>query len=377
MFNIALLGFGTVGQGTCEVLTENSSLIERRTGEKINIKYILDLRDFPEHPMGDRVVHDFNIILNDPEVRLVAEMMGGSHPAYDFSVTALKAGKHVVTSNKEVVANFGTELLHIAAENGVAYLFEASVGGGIPIIRPMINDLAQNHIKEINGILNGTTNYILTQMSECGADFDSTLKEAQKKGYAEANPAADIEGTDAARKIVILSALSFGKMLPVGKLHVEGITKISGDDIKAAKGAGYSVKLIAHAEFKDGRILAMVSPRFVPESDPLYGVSDVFNGISVDTDMLGKTMFYGRGAGKLPTASAVVADMIDAVTHGRNAARPNEILSATDSDIFDFGEYECKVAYRFADGRLEFLTEKEKDAFGGRFSSAVSRIRCL
>lgn len=377
MYNIALLGFGTVGNGAYEVLTQNSKLINSRIGDTINIKYILDLRDFPGHPMSDRVVHDFNIILNDPDVKLVAEMMGGLHPAYDFSLAALKAGKHVVTSNKAVVAAFGTELLKVARENGVTYLFEASVGGGIPIIRPMINDLAQNNIISINGILNGTTNYILTQMAEYGADFEPTLKDAQSKGYAEADPTADIEGFDAARKIAILAALAYGKMLPLENVHTEGITSITGEDIAAAKQAGYSIKLIGHAESIDGKVLAMVSPRLVPASDPLYSVCDVFNGIAVDTDMLGKAMFYGRGAGKLPTASAVVADIIDAAANGSRAATPNTVVNADSGDVYPFEDYRCRVAYRFADGRLEFNEEKESQAFGGKYSEAVSRLRVL
>lgn len=379
MYNIALLGFGTVGNGVYEVLIQNSKLIENKLGEAVNIKYILDLRDFPDHPMAERVVHDFNIILNDPDVKLVAEMMGGLHPAYDFSLAALKAGKHVVTSNKAVVAAFGTELLSVARERGVAYLFEASVGGGIPIIRPMINDLAQNNILSINGILNGTTNYILTQMAEYGADFEPTLKDAQSKGYAEADPTADIEGFDAARKIAILAALAYGKMLPLEAVHTEGITGITGDDIAAAKQAGYSIKLIGHAENIDGRILAIVSPRLVPASDPLYSVCDVFNGIAVDTDMLGKAMFYGRGAGKLPTASAVVADIIDAAANGPHAAAPREMVNATEGDVYPFEEYKCRVAYRYANGRLEFTEETEGQAFEakGKHEKALSRLRVL
>ena len=377
MFNIAILGFGTVGQGTYEVLTKNEAIIEEKIGQRVNIKYILDLRDFPEHPYADRVVHDYNIILNDPEVMLVAEMMGGSHPAYDFSKAALCAGKHVVTSNKEVVASFGVELITLARQHGVSYLFEASVGGGIPIIRPMINDLAQNRILSVSGILNGTTNYILTQMSEFGADFDATLKDAQVKGYAEANPAADIEGLDAARKIAILASLAYGKMIPVDSIHVEGITKIAKEDVDLAASLGYTIKLIGHAELIDGRILLCVSPRLIPSSDPLYGVCGVFNAISVDTDMLGRAMFYGRGAGKLPTASAVVADIIDAAANGASATAPKTIANANQDDVFPFDEYSCKVLYRFADGTHVITSEKERDAFTACGEGAVSRMRLL
>ena len=213
MIHVALLGFGTVGSGTAEVLTSNKSMIESYVGDKINIKYILDLREFPDSPFADRIVHDFNIILNDPEVSLVAEMMGGAHPAYDFSKAALEAGKHVVTSNKEVVATFGIELLKLATEHGVRYLFEASVGGGIPVIRPLMNDFNSNSILSIDGILNGTTNYMLTKMKDEGLAFDTVLRDAQQKGYAEKNPDADIKGKDAARKIVILAALAYGKLI--------------------------------------------------------------------------------------------------------------------------------------------------------------------
>ena len=288
MVNVAILGFGVVGSGVAEVLTQNKSIIEKKLDREVNIKYILDLREFPGNPFEGKIVHDFNIILNDPEVSVVAEMMGGSHPAYDFSKAALEAGKSVVTSNKEVVANFGAELLEIAKAHGVAYLFEASVGGGIPIIRPMCNDLASNNIKEVNGILNGTTNYILTKMCSEGADFADVLKDAQDKGYAERNPAADVEGLDAARKIVILASLAFGKTVSPSDIHVEGITQITTEDVETANRFGYSIKLIGHAEMIDGKILAMVSPRFIPTSNPLSGINDVFNGISLKADMVGE-----------------------------------------------------------------------------------------
>jgi len=342
MVNVAILGFGVVGSGTAEVLTDNLALIEKRIHKKLNIKYILDLRDFPDSPFCDRVVHDFNIILNDPEVTLVAEMMGGSHPAYDFSLACLKAGKSVVTSNKEVVANFGDELLAVAKESNVRYLFEASVGGGIPIIRPLANDLAANRVLSIDGILNGTTNYILTQMGTTGASFADALKEAQAKGYAEANPAADVDGVDAARKITILAALSYGILLDPNKIYAEGITKISTEDMKIAEALGYSIKLIGHCEKVDNKVLAMVSPRFVPLSNPLHTISDVFNGILVDTDMLGATMFYGRGAGKLPTASAVVGDIIDIAKSPENDAAFPIFVKANEEQVADIGNYCCK-----------------------------------
>lgn len=316
MIQIALLGFGVVGSGTAEVLTENRALISSRLGEELRIKYILDLRDFPDHPLGNRVVHDIAPILNDPEVRIVAEMMGGAHPAYDFTRAALEAGKSVVTSNKEVVATFGAELLEIARAHGVFYLFEASVGGGIPIIRPLQDDLISNRVLSVDGILNGTTNYILTQMA-AGATFADALAQAQANGYAEANPAADIEGLDAARKIVILAALSFGVLLSPDRIPVTGITALTKEQTEVAAAFGCAVKLVGHTERVGGQILALVSPHLVTDGNPLRHVDGVYNGILVDGNMLGRAFFYGAGAGKLPTASAVATDIL-------NAARPGE-----------------------------------------------------
>ena len=366
MINVAILGFGVVGSGVAEVLTQNKNIIENKLSREINIKYILDLRDFPGNPFEDKIVHDFNIILNDPEVSIVAEMMGGSHPAYDFSKAALEAGKSVVTSNKEVVANFGAELIEIARAHGVAYLFEASVGGGIPIIRPMCNDLASNNITEINGILNGTTNYILTKMTTEGAAFDDVLRDAQAKGYAERNPAADVEGLDAARKIVILSALAFGKAVSPDSIHVEGITNIATEDVELAKRLGYSVKLIGHAEMLDGKILAMVSPRLIPLANPLSGINDVFNGILLDGDMVGKVMFYGPGAGKLPTASAVCADIVDVAAHVENGIKLPEYTVATDSD--------CASLENYATERM-FVTDSSFDASSAQIN-VVTEVSC-
>lgn len=342
MANIAILGFGVVGSGVAEVLTQNADLIEARIHQKLNIKYILDLRDFPDSPFGSLVTHDFNVILNDPEVTIVAEMMGGSHPAYDFSLACLKAGKSVITSNKEVVANFGVELMAAAEENNVRYLFEASVGGGIPIIRPLANDLSANSVRSIDGILNGTTNYILTKMQTENSAFAEALSEAQKKGYAEANPTADVEGIDAARKIVILAALAFGKLVSPDMIYREGISKITTADFNIAKQLGYSIKLIAHTERIGDKILAMVSPRLVPLSNPLHSVEDVFNGIMVDTDMLGTAMFYGRGAGKLPTASAVVSDIIDAAKAPSFDDSFPAFEAANNQNIVPFETYSCK-----------------------------------
>ncbi len=342
MIHIAILGFGVVGSGTAEVLTQNKALIEEKIGEAVAIKYILDLRDFPDSPFGHLVTHDFQDILGDPEVSVVAEMMGGSHPAYDFTVACLRAGKSVVTSNKEVVATFGTELLAVAREHGVSYLFEASVGGGIPIIRPLREDLSSNHITAISGILNGTTNYILTQMDTVGASFEDALREAQKMGYAEANPAADVEGMDAARKTVILAAMAFGKRLDPNAIYCEGITAITAADTATAHELGYAIKLIGYTTQLDGRILCMVSPRLVPMSNPIGGVNGVFNGILVSADMVGEVMFYGPGAGKLPTASAVVGDLVDIMGHTPAGVHSPVWTDADAADIADFEDYACR-----------------------------------
>lgn len=372
MVNVAILGFGVVGSGVAEVLTQNKKIIEDKTQTEINIKYILDLRDFPESPFASLVVHDFNTILNDPEVTVIAEMMGGSHPAYDFSKAALLAGKSVVTSNKEVVANFGTELLEIARDRGVAYLFEASVGGGIPIIRPMCNDLSSNNITEIDGILNGTTNYILTKMACEGASFDEVLKDAQNKGYAERNPAADVEGLDAARKIVILAALAFGKAISPEKIFVEGITGITGEDVEFAGSFGCSIKLIGHAEKIDGKILAMVSPRLISYGEPLSGINGVFNGIMVIGDMVGKVMFYGPGAGKLPTASAVCADIVDIIAHGDSGMKLPIFENAADDDIADFSEYSCRRMFVFDAENSGISCSADAERVFGSISGFVS-----
>ena len=383
MIHVALLGFGVVGSGTAEVLTQNKSIIEKKIGQEINIKYILDLREFPDSPFADRIVHDFNTIANDPEVSVVAEMMGGSHPAYDFTVACLKAGKSVVTSNKEVVANFGTELLALARQHGVSYLFEASVGGGIPIIRPLREDLASNNVTAISGILNGTTNYILTKMDVEGASFAEVLKDAQQKGYAEANPAADVEGLDAARKIVILAAMAFGKRIDPSTILCEGITGITSADSELAKEMGYTIKLIGYTTKVDGKILAMVSPRLVPLGNPIHGVSGVFNGILVNADMVGEVMFYGPGAGKLPTASAVTGDMVDIMAHTPAGIISPVWVDAAPEEIADPEAYVCRHlvvldaplsaesdikahfalnAVRFTEGRFSFITEELSEA---------------
>lgn len=376
MINVALLGFGNIGGGTAEVITENRELIEKQLGTALNIKYILDLRDFPESPFGHLVVHNYDVILNDPDVKIVVEMMGGSHPAYEYTKAALLAGKSVVSSNKECVANFGAELLDIAAENGCRYLFEASVGGGIPVIRPMMVDLAPVHIKSVSAILNGTTNYILTKMANEGLAFADVLADAQKKGYAEANPAADVEGLDAARKIVILAALASGIILNADSISREGITKITDNDMKTAEAFGYTIKLIGRFEkTEDGKILCMVSPRFVSKSNPLYTVSDVFNGVLVDSDMLGEVMFYGKGAGKLPTAGAVVSDILD-VAAAPDRVSPMKWRLADDADIADVEGYSCGRAFTF-EGNESDLDEIKRIFNPARISVENGKISII
>lgn len=315
MIQVAVMGYGTVGSGVVEVIETNKKEVNKKAGEELNVKYILDLRDFPGDPYEDKVVHDVEVILNDPEVKIICETMGGVKPAYDFTKRALLAGKSVCTSNKELVANHGPELIRIAHENDCNYLFEASVGGGIPIIRPLNSSLTAEKIDAITGILNGTTNYILTKMETEGADFESVLKEAQDRGYAEKNPEADVEGYDACRKIAILSSLVCGKNVKYEDIYTEGITKITADDFKYAKAMNSSIKLLAQSKEKDGKLYAMVSPFLISKEHPLAMVNGVFNAIFVHGNMLGDSMYYGRGAGKLATASAVVADVIDCARH--------------------------------------------------------------
>lgn len=315
MINIALLGYGTVGSGVVEVLETNRDSINKRAGEELNLKYVLDLRDFPGDPIQEKIVHDYEVIANDPEIQIVIEVMGGVEPAYTFVKRALQSGKSVCTSNKELVAKHGAELLEIAREKNINFLFEASVGGGIPIIRPLNSSLTADEIDVITGILNGTTNYILSKMSDEGLDFDSVLKDAQDKGYAERNPEADVEGYDACRKIAILSSLAFGRQVDYEDIYTEGITKITAEDIKYAKVMGRSIKLLASSKKVEDSFYAMVAPCMVPPSHPLYSVNNVFNAIFAHGNVLGDVMFYGSGAGKLPTASAVVADVVDAAKH--------------------------------------------------------------
>ena len=315
MVNIAILGYGTVGSGVVEVLRTNQESIDNKAGEHINLKYVLDLREFPGDYIENILVHDYDVILKDEDVKVVVEVMGGVNPAYSFVKSALLAGKSVCTSNKELVAKHGAELLSIAAEHNINFLFEASVGGGIPIIRPLNSSLTADVILEISGILNGTTNYMLTKMSREGLNYGDVLKEAQAKGYAELHPEADVEGWDACRKIAILTSLASGNQVDFKDIYTEGITKITTNDFAYAKKAGYTIKLLAMSKEVDGKYFAMVTPCMINDQNPLYFVNDVFNGILVHGNTLGNTMYYGAGAGKLPTASAVVSDIIDCVKH--------------------------------------------------------------
>lgn len=315
MIRVAVMGYGTIGSGVVEVLDINKNSIAKRAGEEIGAKYILDLRDFPGDPIQEKVVHDYKVIANDPEVQIVVETMGGVEPAYTFVKAMLEAGKHVTTSNKALVAAKGAELIALAKEKNVNFMFEASVGGGIPIIRPLNSCLTADEIEEITGIVNGTTNYMLTKMTEEGSEFDDVLKDAQAKGYAEKDPTADIEGYDACRKIAILTSLVCGQQVDFEDIHTEGITKITATDIRYAKAMGRAIKLLASSHKVGDGYVAMVAPFLLPATHPLYNVNDVFNAIFVHGNVLGDAMFYGSGAGKLPTASAVVADIVDMAKH--------------------------------------------------------------
>ena len=316
MVNVAVLGFGVVGTGVAEVLAKNAAHIDGKVETPVRLKYILDVREFPDSPFADLVVHDFAVIENDPSVDVVVETIGGATVALDFTRRALLAGKSVVSSNKELVAEHGYELLKLAQEKGVSYLFEASVGGGIPILRPLSQCLGANELTEVCGILNGTTNYILTRMIRAGLSFEDALKEAQDNGYAEKDPTADIEGHDACRKTCILGAIAFGKHIYPRQVPTEGITGVTLADVACAESAGKKIKLLGRAiRLESGKVCAYVAPHLVDAEAPLASVEDVFNAITVKGDAIGDVMFYGRGAGKLPTASAVVADVMDAARH--------------------------------------------------------------
>lgn len=402
MAKVAIMGYGTVGSGVYDIIKTNSDKLSRSAnGESVDIKYILDIRDFDDHPEKELFTKEFNDILNDDEVSVVAEVMGGLHPAYEFTKSLLEAGKSVVTSNKELVATYGTELLEIARGKNVNYFFEASVGGGIPIIRPMHQCLTANNILKIAGILNGTTNYILDQMIRKGKTFETALKDAQNNGFAERNPAADIEGHDACRKIAILASLASGKMIDYNDIDTDGITNITLDDVKYAAAMDSVIKLIGYAQFdENGKVYSIVSPMVIKNSSPLAGVDGVFNAIMVTGDCVGDVMFYGKGAGKLPTASAVVADVVDAVKHSDRSKKifwekPSEnIMADIDSKKFEyfvrttdsaenvqkiFGK--CEFVDNIIDNESAFVTspliKSEVEEKLAKLSDVVANIRVM
>lgn len=401
MVNIAVLGYGTVGSGVVEVINTNHESINKRAGEEINIKYVLDLREFPGDPVQEILVHDYEVIVNDPEVDIVVEVMGGTNPAFTFVKRALLAGKSVCTSNKALVAKHGPELMEIAKEKGINFLFEASCGGGIPIIRVLNSSLTADEVDEITGILNGTTNYMLYKMSTEGCEFDTVLKEAQAKGYAEADPTADVEGYDACRKIAILSSLAYGKFLNYEDIYTEGITKITPEDMEYAASLGMTIKLLATSrKVGEDSYYALTAPFLIGQSSPLYSVNDVFNAVFVHGNMLGDSMFYGSGAGKLPTASAVVGDVVDAVKHLHRTiytnwtSIPMKLMDLDDVEgrffarVKDTSEEEVKALFEGAkiinleqlEGEFGFITPcmKQKD-YNEKIqklgSSVVSQIR--
>lgn len=358
MIKIAVLGYGTVGSGVVEVIEKNKDMVNKKAGEELSIKYILDLRDFPGDPYENKVVHDYQTIVNDPEIQIICETMGGTGAAYEFTKQALQVGKSVCTSNKELVAAQGPELLTMAKEHKCNYLFEASVGGGIPIIRPLNYSLTAEKIESITGILNGTTNYILSKMEKEGADFDTVLKRAQEKGYAERNPEADVEGYDACRKIAILSSLMLGENVDYRKVYTEGITKITATDFAYAKEMDMSIKLLAMSKEVGDETLAMVAPFMISADHPLHMVNGVFNAVFVHGNMLGDSMYYGKGAGKLPTASAVVSDVIDCARHIGKVIMC--FWDATDAKLMNVEEAENKFFFRVKSGN----GEKVKAVFG-------------
>lgn len=381
MIKVAIMGFGTIGSGVAEVLEINQKSIAARVGEEVALKYVLDLRDFEGDPIQEKIVHDYKVIAEDPEVAIVVETMGGVEPAYTFVKTMLEAGKHVTTSNKALVAAKGAELIALAKEKNVNFMFEASVGGGIPIIRPLNSCLTADEIEEITGIVNGTTNYMMTEMTEQGADFNEVLKDAQAKGYAEKDPTADVEGYDACRKIAILTSLVCGQQVDFEDIHTEGITKITPTDIKYAKAMGRAIKLLATSKKGPKGYTAIVAPFLLPASHPLYAVNGVFNAIFVHGNVLGDAMFYGSGAGKLPTASAVVADVVE-MAKNLDKNIPIE-WSSKKLELVDYKEWENqffirtsadkvaiekvfgKVTYVQAEGvtgELGFVTEKISEA---------------
>ena len=401
MAKAAIMGFGTVGGGVYDIIADNSVKVSQNAGEDVEVKYILDIRDFPDHPKQELFTKNFDDILNDDEITVVAEVMGGLHPAYEFTKSLLESGKSVVTSNKELVATYGTELLEIAREKNVNYFFEAAVGGGIPIIRPIHQCLTANNIVKIAGILNGTTNYILNEMITKGKAFEDALSDAQKKGFAERNPAADIEGHDACRKIAILASLASREFVDYNDIPTEGITEITLDDVNYASKLDSVIKLIGYAHFlENGKVYSIVAPMLIEKKNPLAGVDGVMNAIMVTGDSVGDVMFYGAGAGKLPTASAVVADVIDAVKHKERSKKifwekPEQDIAASGDDekfAYFIRSNDSKEAVREIFGECRFvgeavknesafvtepLTESEINTKTAKLSSLISRIKVL
>ena len=382
MAKIAVLGYGTVGSGVVEVLETNKDSITKRAGREIEVKSVLDLRDFPGDPIQEKIVHDVDVIINDPEIEVVVEVMGGVEPAFTFVKRALGAGKSVCTSNKALVAAHGPELLEMAKKRNLNFMFEASVGGGIPIIRPLNQSLTADEITKITGILNGTTNYILTKMDKEGSTYEETLKEAQELGYAERNPEADVEGFDACRKIAILTSLAYGSTVKFEEIRTEGITKITTKDFKYAEKLGYVVKLLATSCKENDKVYAITAPFMINSTHPLYNVNDVLNGIYIHGNVIGNVMFFGAGAGKLPTASAVVADVVDCVKHkGKNVMTVWSVekleLGDADDEVRKFfvrvkGNVSDLSAVNAAFGNVHTVTVDEIDGEFGFITEPMS-----
>lgn len=390
MVNIAILGYGTVGSGVVEVLEKNKASIDNKAGDELYIKYVLDLKEFPGTSIETKLTKNFEDILEDDSVQIVVEVMGGLKPAYDFVKKALLKGKSVVTSNKELVARYGPELLEIARRKNINFLFEASVGGGIPIIRPLNKSLTADEIYEITGILNGTTNYILSKMAREGLNFEEVLKEAQELGFAERDPEADIEGYDACRKIAILSSLAYGMHVNFEEIYTEGISKIRLKDLEYAKELGYQIKLLGISKKIEEKAYAMVAPMMISDNHPLSNVHDVFNAIFIKGNVIGDVMFYGSGAGKLPTASAVVADVVDAakhldkniITHWYSKEMNLMSLEEVPSQLFIaikghgyqdvLEEVFGKVSYIHSDDETVFITQRSTE---GELSDKVHRLK--
>ncbi len=387
MKNVAIVGFGTVGAGVGEILVNNRDIISKKTGEEINLKYICDLRDFPDSEFNKIRVSDYNVIVNDPEVDIIVEAMGGCGVAYKLTKASLEKGKSVVTPNKELVATYGDELMKLARDNNCKYLFEASVGGTIPVLRPLTQCLGANKIEKIAGILNGTTNYILTQMYTNGKSYDEALREAQALGYAEQNPDADVKGKDTCRKITILSAIMSGMLFDPNTVPTVGIDNITKTDVEAADAMGGKLKLLGVAKrTDDGEIFAEVSPYFIPKNSPICGIEDVFNGVLITGDNCGDVMFYGRGAGKLPTASAVVADIMDIVMHradenafllwNKTDKKPSDNYGACSYLLVCKGETDAEDKAVLSDGSVSFITGEMNTEETEKYMSELEKSGC-